>query len=148
MLNAAIVGLGWWGAYIEFSGKSASIFARTTKRVVAFESGDVLSIQVRFKSGMLGYISSIIATPFYTRFHLFGSEGWAVIRDLVRNGDLPSEIQQDPSAWNTSVGGVLGEQALKDAVETAGFEQITLSHHREFFPLIAIRLKARKPARI
>lgn len=71
--------------------------------------------------------------------------GWLVIRDLVREGDLPSEIQQDPSAWNTSVGGVLKEETLKDAVTLAGFEQITISQHREFYPVTATRLSARKP---
>ncbi|MFC1665509.1 methyltransferase domain-containing protein [Pseudomonadota bacterium] len=68
-----------------------------------------------------------------------------VIRDLVREGELPSELQQDPSAWNTSLGGVMEEQDLRDTVSAAGFEQISISHHRAFPPVIAIRLEARKP---
>ena len=68
-----------------------------------------------------------------------------VIRDLIREGDLPSELLQDPNAWNTSIGGVLEEQTLQDAVSAAGFERIAISHHREFPPVTAIRLEARKP---
>ena len=74
--------------------------------------------------------------------------GRLVIRDLIREGELPSDLQQDPCAWNTSVGGVLEEHVLKDAVATAGFEQIAISDHREFFPVIAIRLTARKPLEV
>lgn len=81
--NMGMTGMGvhLTDAYIDMFGKFESVFAQTTKRVAPFDGGDVISIQIRFESGMLGYINSIIATPFFTRFHVFGSEGWAEIRD-------------------------------------------------------------------
>jgi predicted dehydrogenase len=43
--------------------------------------GDTLSAHIRFKDGGSAYVSATLATPFFSRFALFGTEGWIDIRD-------------------------------------------------------------------
>ncbi len=73
--------------------------------------------------------------------------GRLVARDLVCQGELPKEIMEDPLAWNTSLGGVLEEGDLRDALEAAGFSNVRISGHRSFPPVWSIRLEAVKPGR-
>jgi predicted dehydrogenase len=50
---------------------------------VASPSGDVVAVQLKFTSGATGYLNAILATPFFMRFHVFGSQGWVESRDTV-----------------------------------------------------------------
>ena len=43
--------------------------------------GDTLSAHVRFHGGGTAYISASLATPFVSRFAVFGTKGWIEIRD-------------------------------------------------------------------
>ncbi|MDH5748869.1 MAG: methyltransferase domain-containing protein, partial [Rhodospirillales bacterium] len=65
--------------------------------------------------------------------------------DLVRNGDLPADLRADPQAWNTSLGGVIGESEMHDFISKAGFEQVRISGHRPFPPVTAVHIQATKP---
>lgn len=44
-------------------------------------SGDTMSAYIRFAGGGTAYISATLATPFFSRFALFGTEGWIDVRD-------------------------------------------------------------------
>jgi predicted dehydrogenase len=44
-------------------------------------NGDTLGLLVQHQSGANALISAILATPFAGRFALYGSRGWAEIRD-------------------------------------------------------------------
>jgi len=70
--------------------------------------------------------------------------GRLVARELVLDGDLPGEIRDDPAAWNTSLGGVPGEDGLVAAAAAAGLVAISISQRRRFGPVTAVRLTARK----
>jgi SAM-dependent methyltransferase len=71
--------------------------------------------------------------------------GRLVARDLVRDGPLPVEIAQNSAAWNTSLGGVLEQDDLQEALRVAGFVDIRISHHRPFSAVIAVRVQALRP---
>lgn len=71
--------------------------------------------------------------------------GRLAARDLIRQGDLPNEIIEDPLAWNTSLGGVLEEAELQDALEAAGFSEVRISGHHPFPPVTSIKLEAIAP---
>ena len=71
--------------------------------------------------------------------------GRLVARELVRDGDLPGDLAQDPAAWNASLGGVPLEDELHDLLCEAGFAAVRITGHRPFPPVIAIRLEAAKP---
>lgn len=83
---AAMTGMGihLTDSFIHMLGPIAEVHALTAKRMTASESGDVVSVHMRFENGATGSFSSILATPFFMRFHLFGSDGWAEARDTVR----------------------------------------------------------------
>jgi arsenite methyltransferase len=67
------------------------------------------------------------------------------IRDLVRDGDLPTELLCDPLAWSTSLGGVMHEPDLVAAITAAGFEGIAITDHQPFPPVVSVRIDAHKP---
>ena len=73
--------------------------------------------------------------------------GRLVIRDLARDGALPLELAEDPTAWNASLGGVMTENELRAIVREAGFERVIIDSHRPFPPVTAVRLEAVKPHR-
>ena len=62
----------------------AEVHALTVNKVTAWESGDLVRAQMKFESGATGSFSSILATPFFMRFHVFGTKGWVEARDTVR----------------------------------------------------------------
>jgi len=43
--------------------------------------GDTMSAHIRFRSGGTAYVSATLATPFISRFAVFGTKGWIEIRD-------------------------------------------------------------------
>jgi ubiquinone/menaquinone biosynthesis C-methylase UbiE len=71
--------------------------------------------------------------------------GRLIARDLIRQGEIPREILEDPLAWNTSLGGVLEEGDLQNALEAVGFSNVCISGHRDFPPVVSIKLEAEKP---
>jgi len=73
--------------FLHMFGPIAQVYAETAKWVMDSETGDSLSLQVRFDSGITGYINSILSTPLYSRFRVFGTKGWLEVADRVH----PSE---------------------------------------------------------
>ena len=53
--------------------------------------GDTMSAHIRFRGGGTAYISATLATPFISRFAVFGSKGWIDIRDKAH--------VESPAGW-------------------------------------------------
>ncbi len=66
---------------IDMLGEATEVFAATTSRVAYPQNGDVVSAHLRFASGATGYFNAILVTPLYICFTVFGSEGWAELRN-------------------------------------------------------------------
>ena len=73
-------------AYLYLFGAISEVFAHSTQRCGNWGSGDVLSVQFRFESGMTGSLSTILVTPMYVRFQVFGSQAWAEALSDVHPG--------------------------------------------------------------
>ncbi len=43
--------------------------------------GDTMSAHIRFRNGGSAYVSATLATPFISRFAVFGTKGWIEVRD-------------------------------------------------------------------
>jgi predicted dehydrogenase len=69
--------------FIDLVGPIDSVAAFPANRVAFANSADVLSLQLRFTCGATGYINTILATPFYSRLIIYGSEAWAEVRDAT-----------------------------------------------------------------
>ena len=70
--------------------------------------------------------------------------GRLIARELIREGELPVEIAQDPQAWNASLGGVCEEAEWESLLADAGFREVKISGHTPFRPVISVRIHARK----
>jgi predicted dehydrogenase len=75
------MGIHLTDAFVHLFGPVAEVFAMTTSRVAYPDNGDVISAQVRFASGATGHFKAILVTPLYINFTVFGSEGWAELRN-------------------------------------------------------------------
>ena len=70
--------------------------------------------------------------------------GRLVARELIREGELPVEIAQDPQAWNASLGGVCEQAEWESLLASAGFCDIEISGHAPFRPVVSVRFHARR----
>ena len=70
--------------------------------------------------------------------------GRLVARELIREGELPVEIAQDPQAWNASLGGVCEQAEWESLLAGAGFREVEISGHAPFRPVVSVRIHARK----
>ena len=67
--------------YLDLFGPVTEVFAATTSRVAYRQTGDVVSVLMRFASGATGYINAILVTPLYIGLTIFGSDAWIEIRN-------------------------------------------------------------------
>jgi predicted dehydrogenase len=70
---------------IALFGRVSVVQALTSDRDLGWETGDVVTVQLRFEAGMTATFSAILATPPFIRFHVFGADAWVE----VRNSDHP-----------------------------------------------------------
>jgi len=62
-------------------GPAESVLARVKRLGSNLSNGDTLGALVTFKSGANALLSAILATPFEGRFAVYGTKGWAEVRD-------------------------------------------------------------------
>lgn len=62
-------------------GPASTVLASVRQLATPFENGDSLALLVQFETGAVALISAILTTPFDGRFAVYGSKGWAEIRD-------------------------------------------------------------------
>jgi predicted dehydrogenase len=123
---AAFTGMGvhLTDAFLELAGPASEVYAAAARLVSGRPNGDIVSVQLRFPSGATGFVSAILETPLYIGFRVFGSEGWAEVRNIShpdtpgpatltvqRRGGRP---ETEEFAWENAV--LLNLQAFARAV--------------------------------
>ena len=80
---------------ISMFGRVETVQALTASRLLGWETGEVLTVQLGFKEGMTATFSSLLATPAFVRFQVFGSERWIEVRnpDHPDTAVLPASVQ-------------------------------------------------------
>jgi predicted dehydrogenase len=125
---AAMTGMGihLTDLYIWMFGPVASVAAFTADRALGWPTGDVVSVQLRFEAGMTASLSAILKTPLFLRYHVFGSDAWAEVRNAT-HPDTPggtAELVVQASAgeaerkvydWTDAV--VANLEAFAEAIE-------------------------------
>ena len=112
--------------YVDMFGKLDTVYALKNSRVVDHEGGDVITVQVKFESGLTGTFSCISVTPFFYRYQVFGSDGWVQVLDSAHPDDTSSiatlttcfqagEINTEIFTWSDTVSANL--KAFAAAVE-------------------------------
>jgi predicted dehydrogenase len=71
-------------SYLHLLGPVEKLYAQPSWRVAGWKAGDGIAVTFRFASGATGLLSSLMATPFFMRFQVFGTEAWVEARDTVR----------------------------------------------------------------
>ena len=100
-------------AYLNMFGPIKEVYAQTARRNDANKNGDVLSFQVRFQNGATGFFNSVLETPLYLRYCVFGSDAWVEARDYHHPSEVGStyfsvcreegEVQSTTYAWEDTV---------------------------------------------
>ena len=75
------MGIHLTDSYINMLGPVEEVYAQTAKRVLEWEDGDVVGVQLRMKSGVTAYLSAILVTPLFLRYQVFGTEAWVEARN-------------------------------------------------------------------
>ncbi len=66
---------------VSFLGPADRVMVNVRKLGSALSNGDTLGALIGFRSGANALLSAILATPFDGRFAVYGSQGWAEVRD-------------------------------------------------------------------
>jgi predicted dehydrogenase len=99
---------------VSFLGPADRVMTDVRRLGSQLANGDSLAALVRFRSGACALISAILATPFDGRFAIYGSLGWAEIRDKAH--------PESPEGWT-----------LTRSIRDAGRETV------EYAPATAVR---------
>ena len=141
-------------------GKVDTVQALTSRRVLDWETGDTLTVQLGFRSGVTASLSALLATPHFIRFHVFGSKAWAEVRNdthpdtpggaahltVSRTGE-PFKVESHP--WTDTVSDNLA--AFADAIEGHApypFTEDEMVHNIEVFEAIVEAAKTRETVRL
>jgi predicted dehydrogenase len=79
---------------VSLLGRPRSAYAVSGTLASDLAAGDSLATVVRFETGATASINVMLATPFISRFALFGSKGWVEVRDKAH--------VEAPEGWTLS----------------------------------------------
>lgn len=66
---------------VKLMGPAADVRVVCENLASSIPQGDTMSAHIRFSGGGTAYISATLATPFISRFAIFGTDGWVEVRD-------------------------------------------------------------------
>ena len=85
---------------IWFFGPVTRVHALTADRSLGWETGDVVTVQLRFAAGMTATLQAILNTPHFLRTHVFGTEAWVEIRNATHPDTPGGESVVETSGAN------------------------------------------------
>ena len=88
----------------SLGGGAVRAYGTCSNAVSGFESGDSLACHLTLASGAVATITAMLATPFFSRFAVFGSRGWIEVRDR-------SHVEA-PSGWIVSRSNGIGQPTV------------------------------------
>lgn len=68
---------------VSFLGPAERVLTNVRQLGSGLTNGDTLAALVSFRTGANALLTAILATPFDGRFAIYGSEGWAEVRDTA-----------------------------------------------------------------
>ncbi|SIR00618.1 Predicted dehydrogenase [Rhizobium sp. RU33A] len=81
---------------VKLMGPAADVRVVCENLASQIPQGDTMSAHVRFKGGGSAYVSATLATPFISRFAVFGTLGWIEVRDKAH--------VESPDGWIVTEG--------------------------------------------
>ena len=86
---------------VGLMGPAEHVYARVRQLGSQLTNGDTLGMLVGFRKGGNALLSAVLATPFDGRFAVYGSKGWAEVRDKAH--------PESPKGWTLTVS-IRGEE--------------------------------------
>lgn len=65
---------------IHLVGPVEAVRCTAVRRAIAVDMADAVSLHLEFACGASGFLSTLLASPRFRRFQLFGTRGWAQMR--------------------------------------------------------------------
>jgi predicted dehydrogenase len=81
---------------VKLMGPAKDVRVSCENLVSQIPQGDTMSAHIRFQNGGTAYISATLATPFISRFAVFGALGWIEVRDKAH--------VESPAGWVVTEG--------------------------------------------
>jgi len=98
------VGIHLTDLFVNFAGPASEVRARTARMILPRPAEDFVAANIVFKSGTRATVTSLSATPFYSRFTVFGDAGWAeVINEANVDQNKPTTLTHSDGGKRTSV---------------------------------------------
>jgi predicted dehydrogenase len=66
---------------VKLMGRATDVRVVCENLASSIPQGDTMSAHIRFAGGGTAYVSATLATPFVSRFAVFGTDGWIDVRD-------------------------------------------------------------------
>jgi predicted dehydrogenase len=66
--------------FIHLAGPIEAVRCTAVHRAIEVDMADAVSLHVQFESGASGFLSTLLASPRFRRFQVFGTKGWAQMR--------------------------------------------------------------------
>lgn len=79
--------------YIALFGPVRTVQALTARRRLDWETGDVVTVQLKFEAGMTATFSALLYTPHFIRLQVFGSDAWVEVRNDT-HPDTPGGVAE------------------------------------------------------
>lgn len=80
---------------LSFLGEPDQASAHLSTQGTSFANGDTLGVQLRWTDGPVALLTAVLATPFLGRICLYGTDGWAELRDRAH--------PESPAGWDLVV---------------------------------------------
>lgn len=115
-------------AFIYLLGDIAAVTAAATKRVLPIELDDTTVVLLRFRRGMLGALTTMIATAPLFRIQVFGTKGWAELRgaDLL----TVQRLERDPETTDYPATDIERAELESFANATGGKARFPVTHEQ------------------
>jgi predicted dehydrogenase len=146
--------------YISMFGRVVTVAALTADRVLGWETGDVVTVQLGFEAGMTATLSAILKTPLFLRYHVFGSDAWVEVRNAT-HPDTPggvaelvlqrggAEAERERYDWTDTVAANLHAFAAAIEGEAAyPFSDMELIHNIEVLEAVAQSARSQSVIRL
>ncbi len=144
-----VIGVDMTGEMVQLAKENAE---KTKIENVEFRLGEIENLPV--EDGMVDVIISncvINLSPdkdrvFTEAFRVLKPGGRLLVSDVVTQGELPSEIREDPEMWAACIAGALDEEGYLQKIRNAGFKKVEVIAKNDFMERVSsIKVRAYKP---
>jgi len=104
--------------FLDLVGPIETVTAFPATRMSNTGYADALSVHFGFASKATGYLNTVLATPFYSRLAIFGSDAWAEVRDSSHPDEAgASTLTVQSRTGSPSVAKLAGRDSVRANLE-------------------------------